>query len=239
MTPFILGHRGASAYTPENTLIAFQRAFELGADGIELDVTLTQDGIPIVIHDDWVDRTTNGTGPVSDMTLEEIRQLDAGGWFNEEFRGEKIPTLEEVLTRVPADKIVNVELKTRILRPWPATATRLRFSRRVRMSVDMLGRLWEPSELERTVVRVIERTRVTNRVIVSSFNPISLYRVMKLSPTLTRGLLYFKELPFFLGRAWLRPLARPHALHPCSTTLTESLAQWAHARGYQHQYLDG
>ncbi len=233
MAPRILGHRGASAYAPENTLIAFERAFELGADGIELDVTLTRDGIPVVIHDDRVDRTTNGNGLVSEMTVEEIQRLDAGGSFNVKFRGEKIPTLEKVLAYVPADKIVNVELKTLALRLWPGNVTRLKFPQYAKMSMDMLGRLWEPADLERAVVRVIEQTRATNRVIVSSFNPIALYRVMKLNPTLARGLLYFKELPFFLGRAWLRPLVRPHALHPRNTTLTESLARWAHARGYQ------
>ncbi|CAG0947487.1 partial Glycerophosphodiester phosphodiesterase, partial [Anaerolineae bacterium] len=96
----IIGHRGGSAYTPENTLSAFNHALELGADGIELDVTLTKDNVPVVIHDDKVDRTTNGHGLVKDLMLDQIKQLDAGSWFNEKFRGEKIPTLAEVLDTI-------------------------------------------------------------------------------------------------------------------------------------------
>lgn len=229
----ILGHRGASASAPENTLAAFQRAFELGADGIELDVTLTKDGAAVVLHDDRVDRTSNGKGLVSEMTLAEIQRLDAGSWFDAKFRGEKFPTLEQVLDTVPRDKLINIELKTLALRPWPAQATRLNAPQYVKISLQMLTRLWEPPKLEQTIVRIIEHAHAENRVIISSFNPIALYRVMKLNPSLPRGLLYFKELPFFLGRAWLRPLARPQAIHPRNTTITPRLAQWATARGYQ------
>ncbi|MBI3536498.1 MAG: hypothetical protein HY070_02885, partial [Chloroflexi bacterium] len=125
--PLIIAHRGASAEAPENTLAAFTRAFELGADGIELDVTLTKDNIPVVIHDDTVNRTTNARGVVSEMLLAEIKQLDAGSWKDAKYRGEKIPTLEETLRAIPTTKIVNIELKTLALRPWPANATRVRF----------------------------------------------------------------------------------------------------------------
>lgn len=232
-TPLILGHRGACAYAPENTLAAFNLAFEMGADGVELDVTLSKDGVPVVIHDDAVDRTSDGKGRVGEMTVWEIQQLDAGKWFDAKYRGEKIPTLEEVLTSVPASKIVNVELKTQALRSWPPRATlpsRFEFAG---ISAQMFLRLWESTNLEKTVVRVIEETKSADRVIVSSFNPMALYRVMKLKPSLPRGLLYFKELPIFLGRAWLRVLARPQALHPRNTTITGELAQWAHSRGYQ------
>ncbi|RLI20785.1 hypothetical protein DRO47_04510 [Candidatus Bathyarchaeota archaeon] len=86
----VCAHRGASYYEPENTLRAFKRALEMGAYRLELDVRSTKDGIIVVIHDDTVDRTTNGSGFVREMTLKEIKRLDAG-------KGEKIPTLEEVL----------------------------------------------------------------------------------------------------------------------------------------------
>ena len=231
--PLILGHRGASAYAPENTIAAFQRAFELGADGIELDVALTKDGAAIVMHDDRVDRTSNGTGLVSEMTLAEIQKLDAGSWFDAKYRGEKFPTLEEVLAAVPADKLINIELKTRALRSWPPGPLPLSAAQSAQVSLQMLMRLWEPTQLEQTIVRVLEQARAEKRVIISSFNPIALYRVMKLNPSLPRGLLYFKELPFFLGRAWLRPLAAPQALHPRNTTITPALVRWAHARRYQ------
>ena len=104
MTPKIIAHRGASAQAPENTLAAFQLALDLQADGIELDVMLTRDKEVVVIHDDTVDRTTNGSGRMADMTLEEIRALDAG-------EGEKVPTLAEVLERFGGKFLINIELK--------------------------------------------------------------------------------------------------------------------------------
>src|SRR5699024_7283151 len=92
-----VAHRGASGHAPENTMAAFQKGFEMKADYIEIDVQMTKDGELIVIHDTTVDRTTNGTGNVGDLTFEEIKQLDAGSWFSDEYAGEKIPTFEEIL----------------------------------------------------------------------------------------------------------------------------------------------
>jgi len=232
-TPLIIAHRGASARAPENTLAAFQLAFELGADGIELDVTLTQDRVPVVIHDDTVDRTSNGAGKVSAMTLDEIKRLDFGKWCGEKYRGEKIPTLAETLAAIPRDKLVNIELKTQMLRPWPASAGKLSRGQFTRIALHILLKMWEPPQLEPAVVEVIEKTKSANRVIVSSFNPIALMRLRRLNPALPRGLLYFQELPIFLGRAWLRPLAKPHALHPRSTTITPAFIKWSRARGYE------
>ena len=107
----ILGHRGASAEAPENTLAAFELAARMGADGVELDVHLTSDNEVVVIHDDTVDRTTNDTGAVRGMTFAQIRELDAS-MGKPRFSGAKIPTLAEVheLLR-PTGMIVNVELK--------------------------------------------------------------------------------------------------------------------------------
>lgn len=85
----IIAHRGASAYAPENTFAAFEKAVELGADFIELDIQITKDGKLAVIHDDKVDRTTNGTGFVREYTMNELEQLDAGSWFGPEYQGEK------------------------------------------------------------------------------------------------------------------------------------------------------
>ena len=100
----IIAHRGASTQAPENTMAAFQLALDLQADGIELDVMLTADQQVVVIHDGTVDRTTNGSGRVADMTLAEVRDLDAG-------QGEKVPTLLEVLERFSGKLLINIELK--------------------------------------------------------------------------------------------------------------------------------
>ena len=104
MTPKIYAHRGASAHAPENTNAAFQLALDQHADGIELDVMLSVDGNIVVIHDDTVDRTTNGSGRVREMSLEQLRSLDAGS-------GERIPTLEEVLEHFGGKFLINIELK--------------------------------------------------------------------------------------------------------------------------------
>jgi glycerophosphoryl diester phosphodiesterase len=95
--PWIIAHRGASGHAPENTLAAFERAVYLGASFIEADLHLTRDAHFVAIHDATLDRTTNGTGAVHDFTLAELRKLDAGKWFDRDFMGEKIPTLEEIL----------------------------------------------------------------------------------------------------------------------------------------------
>jgi glycerophosphoryl diester phosphodiesterase len=95
--PWVIAHRGASACAPENTMAAFRRAVELGAQFIETDLHLSRDGHIVAIHDDTLGRTCNGSGLVIEHTLEELRQLDAGSWFSPEFAGQTIPTLEEIL----------------------------------------------------------------------------------------------------------------------------------------------
>jgi glycerophosphoryl diester phosphodiesterase len=106
-----IAHRGASGRFPENTLCAFAAAIDAGAAMCELDVQMTCDGALIVIHDETVDRTTNGKGAVATMTLGEIKQLDAGAKFDARFRGERVPTLEEVFAQVDGRCGLNVELK--------------------------------------------------------------------------------------------------------------------------------
>ncbi len=205
MTTLNLGHRGASAYAPENTLAAFDLALQMGADGIELDVTLSRDGIPVVIHDDKVDRTTNGRGLIQQMSLAQIGQLDAGSWFNPKYCEEKIPTLAQVLELVGIRGIANIELK--------GTA------------------LWDDG-LEATVGRAVKQAHANDRVIFSSFNPFALYRMAQVLPRVPRGLLYAEDLPIYLRRAWLRPLARPTALHPKHTMISPAFVAWAHSKRY-------
>ncbi len=96
--PWIIAHRGASGNAPENTLAAFRVAVEMGATFIETDLHLTRDAQFVAIHDASLQRTTNGAGAVRDMTLAELKELDAGRWFDHSFIGERIPTLEEILT---------------------------------------------------------------------------------------------------------------------------------------------
>ena len=109
--PFLWAHRGASKNAPENTMAAFAAAVELGVDGLELDIRLSRDGIPVVIHDESLERTTNGRGLVSGASLVQLQQLDAGTWFSPEFTGEPLPTLAEVLSVFSGKLRLNLELK--------------------------------------------------------------------------------------------------------------------------------
>lgn len=109
---FIWAHRGASSEAPENTLAAFRAAEASGADGIELDVHLSRDGVPVVLHDDTVERTTDGRGEVRRLTVRQLKELDAGSWFGPAFAGEPIPTLEEVLAWAEDRLRLNVEIKS-------------------------------------------------------------------------------------------------------------------------------
>jgi glycerophosphoryl diester phosphodiesterase len=108
---FVWAHRGASALAPENTLAAFCAAEVAGADGLELDVQLSHDGVPVVLHDATLDRTSDGRGSVAELSLEELKRLDAGSWFSAAFAGEKIPTLQDVLCWGGSRLRFNIEIK--------------------------------------------------------------------------------------------------------------------------------
>ena len=109
----VIAHRGASSYAPENTVAAFDLALAMGARHLELDVELTIDGHVVVIHDDTLDRTTDGSGPVAAQTLAGLRRLDAGRWFGPAFAGTRIPTYEEVLARYRGRAHLHTEIKGR------------------------------------------------------------------------------------------------------------------------------
>lgn len=213
--PLVLAHRGASAIAPENTIAAFLLARTLGADGIELDVQLSRDRVPVVIHDNTVDRTTDGTGRVSSLSVVELKELDAGRWKSEEYSSERIPTLSEVFDALeswlePGQRetpcIVNIELK---------------------------GAGMRSAGLELAVVNLIHRRNLRDRIIISSFEPLALYRVRSLDPGIRRGLLYSSKQPVHLRRAWLRPLLAPTHLHPEHTLVDVALLEWARRKRYR------
>ena len=144
--PLIIAHRGYRAKYPENTLVAFEAAIDAGADMIELDVLLTKDRKMVVIHDESLDRSTNGQGPVSGHTLSEIKALDAGGWFDARFKGESLPTLEEVLEMVDKRIPINIEIKRSAYEPHHP-----------------------PDAIEKQIVELVERKNALENVLISSF----------------------------------------------------------------------
>jgi glycerophosphoryl diester phosphodiesterase len=169
----LIAHRGASGHAPENTLAAFRKAVSLGVGFIETDLQLTRDARFVAIHDDTVDRTTNGHGAVHDLTLEAIRKLDAGSWFGSEYAGERIPTLEEILEFSKKNDVVfYLELKPG--GSWGGEHA-------------LIGALRESAEIARTVV--------------ISFDGAILEAVRKIEPTLMTGLLYDGHLANPLDKA--------------------------------------
>lgn len=108
----VIGHRGASGYAPENTMVSFKKALEMGADMIELDVHRTLDGELVIMHDDDTKRITGFEGSIALMTAARIAELDAGAWFGKEFAGERVPTLEQVLEWANGKIKVNIEIKS-------------------------------------------------------------------------------------------------------------------------------
>ena len=162
----IYAHRGASGTHPENTLAAFEAAARLPIDGVEFDVHLTKDEELVIIHDETIDRTSNGSGYIKDMTLEELRKFDFGVKFSEEFKGEMIPTLEEVLqVYVGTNHRLNIELKSDVF--------------------DYEG-------VEKKVITLLNQYDLVDRVIISSFNHKAIQRVQALQPEIETAALFMK-----------------------------------------------
>lgn len=109
----VIAHRGASSYAPENTFAAFDKALALGISHVELDVHFTRDGRIVVIHDDTVDRTTSGKGPVASLTLAQLQALDAGSWFAPQFAGQRVPSLGQLLEHYKGRLYFHIEIKAR------------------------------------------------------------------------------------------------------------------------------
>lgn len=200
--PLVLGHRGASAEAPENTLAAFRRALELGADGFELDVWRCGTGEAVVIHDADARRTGQSPLRVRDAPLSTLRELDVGRWRGEPFAGERIPTLSEVLEAFPS-AVVNVELKS--------------------------GRVPDPG-LAVEVLRTLRQHRAEPRVVVSSFSAALLGAFRSLAPDVATGFLVSPgAIAWARAVAAVRAL-RPTAVHLARELATAPrLAAWTGA----------
>jgi glycerophosphoryl diester phosphodiesterase len=183
----VMAHRGARGLAPENTLAAFRTAIDVGADAIELDVQPCATGELVVMHDHTLDRTTNGSGPVSEASFSALRALDAGSWYDAQYAGERIPTPGEALDLARGRLKVNIEIKTE--------------------GPEDLG-------VERQLVEAISSRHMEGEVLISSFNPTALLRMKTLAPALPRALIYgsLQAFPLDLGTLGLAALHPHHRL---------------------------
>lgn len=205
--PWVIAHRGLSRFFPENTLEAFRAAVKVGADLIELDVSLSQDRVPVVIHDETLDRTTSGSGRVADWSWQALRELDAGSWKGPEHQGARLPTLEAVFQEVGSQIAINVELKPEGFEEAPAA-----------------------DALEQQVLDLIERYGLAESVMLSSFEHRFFPRVRTRTADLPVALLYEAlpdpEAALAACRAWGAISVNPQAVE-----LTEAWAVALHEGG--------
>ncbi|MDZ7683157.1 MAG: glycerophosphodiester phosphodiesterase family protein [Fodinibius sp.] len=167
----IIAHRGASAYYPENTMAAFRGAEAMDAEMIELDVLLSKDGVPVVFHDAHLEDHTNGTGLVRDHTLEELKTLNNGSWFDDQYSGQQIPTLEEVLKFASEKIALNIEIKTEAV-------------------TDQL----EDGVAQKSLA-LVQKYDMEEHVLFSSFDYRAVAHLKELAPTIPVAVLYNNRWP--------------------------------------------
>lgn len=203
-----IAHRGASGYAPENTMAAFEQAYKMGADMLELDVQLSIDGQVVVIHDTKLNRTSSGKGPVQNMTLHQLRQLDAGSWYSSRFRGQKIPTLEDVLQS---------------------------FGGKIPLLIEMKSSSQNPG-IEQKTAEIIQKynldpsLNIQNQIIIQSFNIKSLQLFHELLPKVPLAVLTSSS--FELKDERLRELSHfAHVLSVSRPLVTEENVRRVHDAG--------
>jgi glycerophosphoryl diester phosphodiesterase len=200
--PLLIAHRGLSSQAPENTLAAFKLAVETGCAGIETDVHLTADGKLALIHDENTIRTTGTSGRVAAMTMMELSGLDAGGWYDDAFAGERIPELWQLLELVkPTGMVINLELKNSYVR-YPG--------------------------LEQAVLAELRRFEMIGRIIFSSFNHASMAAVKTLEPRAETALLY--DAVLYRTEDYAK-MCGVDAIHPMRSTVDAALVQECHLAG--------
>lgn len=202
MQPLIIGHRGAAAVAPENTLVSFQRAFADGADGIEFDVQLSRDGVPVIIHDETLRRTTDEPGRVRNCTVAELKSVDAGSWFarrypdlaRPEYIGATIPTLAEVFAACPRGWLY-IELKC----------------------APQCG-----AQLAATVAKMVQEHNLAHRIVIESFAHDAIAEVKRHAPELRTAALFDINWRRLLPSGW-RFVAAAQAINADEIALHTSL----------------
>ncbi|MBE6800253.1 MAG: glycerophosphodiester phosphodiesterase [Ruminococcaceae bacterium] len=212
----VIAHRGANIIAPQNTIEAFRMSMEIGCDGFETDIHLTKDGIPVICHNFTIDETSNGTGAIKDMTLEELRQLDFGSYKGAEYEGVKIPTLDEFLelSKSMGDKMkfLDIELKS-----------------------EHFGEAG--TELAEKTIDAVKNHGLFDKLLISSFDPAILVVCKKIDKNCKTGILYAPDKLIGMKIA-PRPVAfakeiGADALHPYYMLVTRLYVERAHRAGLQ------
>lgn len=201
MRPKVIAHRGGRKWAPENTLAAFRLSLEAGVDGMEFDVQRCASGEIVVIHDDYVNRTTDGVGLVRDISLAELHRLSAGEWFDTDFEDEKIPLLQEVLDLVDGKAVINIEVKNA-----PTSYP----------------------DIEDDVLDLLKSYKHMDKVIVSSFDHSLMVKFRKRDPDIQLAVLVdglILDLPEYAKKFGAK------FWHPCIGSLTDETIDEAHAAG--------
>ncbi|MFY9114751.1 MAG: glycerophosphodiester phosphodiesterase family protein [Dethiobacteria bacterium] len=201
----VIGHRGSPREAPENTLPSFLMAMDGGADGIELDVSLSRDGALIVFHNYTLPKTTDGRGMVARQTLARLKSLDAGSFFSEKYAGTRIPTLREVVEVLGEGAFIMIEIKT-----------------------SLTGANRETAD---AVSGVVARYNLYKRVVVSSFNPFILTRIKETDIQIPVGLLHFPLFPPVLQKGSFAAMVRPAVLHPLHRMVNKKYMEQARLLG--------
>lgn len=199
----VYAHRGASGYAPENTMAAFKKAVELGSHGIECDVQMTKDGKLVICHDETLERTTDGKGLLKDLSYDEIKELDAGGWFDRKFKNERIPQLSELLKLVKDNGLLlNIEIKSGIVQ-YPG--------------------------IEQKIMAEVGAFGLTSKVIISSFNHYAVKKCKEINPSVKTGILYMEGI--FEPWNYMKSLGCECA-HPFYMALVPEISRELKARGH-------
>lgn len=194
--PLVIAHRGSSAHAPENTMPAFERACREGADGIEFDLWKCFSGELVITHDQETSRVTGQAGDVEKLSLTQLGQRDFGAHKGPQFQGEKIPLLADVLDLAKDMELINIEVK---------------------------GKSFRSNGIEKDLLSFFQDHPLRNQIIVSSFNPLVLYRLGRQKPPFRLGLIFYEGASLPLRRAWARFFLNLVSLHPSFPLLTPAL----------------
>ncbi len=214
--PLIIGHRGARKYAPENTISSFRKAVELELDGVEFDVISTSDGVPVVCHDNNLQRLSGRHIHVDRTPYSELKHIDVGSHFNQYFAGESIPTLEDALKT-----LVNCEMLPGHKRP---------LCQKFFINIELKEQSHQPQDFIANVVDVIDRYRNRAQISVSSFSRAMLFKTGNRAPHIDRALLIRPKIFYVIDAVFFANILGVRGINPHVTNLNRRLVNYAHSR---------